>query len=364
VDRYDVSAIDLDVEGAGLADNAAATRRALAIAAVQKSRPADRPLSVWLTLPLARDGLTDQGRGAVSAMLGAGVDLAGVNGMAFDFGSQSGDGIVSTISTSVVDLHDQVGTLYRNAGVSLDDQGAWSRTGATVMIGQTDVADERLTIQDAAGVNDFARTHRLGQLSMWSLNRDSTCQYPLPTVIVVVQTSCSGVDEQGQTFAQVLGDGLRTPVSTDGATSTASPVPSTSIASPAPEVTDNPATSPYPIWDPLTIYVTGMRVVWKQAVYEAAFYSTGIPPGVSVAQGSGDPWRLIGPVLPGDTPAPSPSVPVGTYPQWSGSATYNGGDRVLVGTTAYVARYWTKGDRPGVPMVGGSPWRLLDTSAG
>ncbi len=358
VERYDVDTIDLDVEGAALADSAAGQRRAVAIAQLQRSRPADDPLTVWVTLPLGRDGLTANGRAAVASLLAAGVDLAGVDGMAFDFGSLAPDGMVATITTATTALHDQVRAVFGEAGQVLDDAGAWARTGATVMIGQTDVAAERLTMSDADGVNRFAREHHLGLLSMWSLNRDATCQYPLPTVTVVVQTSCSGVDQGQGSLAQTLGDGLLTPLSgAEPAAAGATPTPTTTTApAPDPRASDDPATSPYPVWDPLTIYVTGMKVVWKHQVYEAAFYSTGMPPDVSGSQSAGAPWRLLGPVMPGDSPAPSPSVPVGTYPQWNGTTAYVGGTRVQVGTTPYVARYWTKGDRPGVPMVGGSPW--------
>ncbi len=59
VERYDLSAIDLDIEGAAVADQAAAARRAEALATLQRERAADgSPLAVWLTLPVAPSGLT------------------------------------------------------------------------------------------------------------------------------------------------------------------------------------------------------------------------------------------------------------------------------------------------------------------
>lgn len=57
VERYDLSAIDLDVEGTAVADQRAASRRAEALATVQRERAADgSPLAVWLTVPVARPG--------------------------------------------------------------------------------------------------------------------------------------------------------------------------------------------------------------------------------------------------------------------------------------------------------------------
>ncbi|MEQ1701924.1 MAG: chitinase, partial [Ilumatobacteraceae bacterium] len=60
--RYDVHAIDLDIEGAALGDTEANTRRGEAIAAVQDDRVGrGEPLDVWLTLPVSRSGLTAEG---------------------------------------------------------------------------------------------------------------------------------------------------------------------------------------------------------------------------------------------------------------------------------------------------------------
>jgi len=71
-----------------------------------------------------------------------------------------------------------------------------------------DVVSEQFTLADAAVVNQFARAHGVGQLSMWSLNRDSTCGPPLPSVLAVVQTGCSGIDQDAQRFANVLATNL------------------------------------------------------------------------------------------------------------------------------------------------------------
>lgn len=352
VERYDLASIDLDVEGAGLADVATTARRATALATLQ----AARPVAVWLTLPSTPVGLTDQGIAQLDALLGAGVDVAGVNAMAFDFGASkdAGTGTVDAITADLGAVQAQVRAAWSRAGSSIDDDQAWEHVGVTVMIGQSDVGSERLTIADAGAVNAFARTVGLGQVSMWSLNRDATCGYPLPDVLEVVQTSCSGIDQKGQSFAATLGDGLA---------GVARPVPSVSAtaATASPTAADDPATSPFPVWDPLTVYVGGTKVVWRHQVYQAGFYSTGIAPDTVASVGAGSPWKLLGPVLPGDRPAPAPSVAVGTYPQWDGATAYVAGERVQVGTVPYAARFWTKGDRPGVPMVGGSPWSLVAT---
>jgi chitinase len=359
VDRYSLNGIDLDLEGATLADTAALARRATAVATVQRERAAQgRALAVWLTLPVATDGLTDQGVAALTATLQGGVAVAGVNGMAMDFGGSKGarQSTADAVIAASTALHAQVRTALGQAGVALTDAESWSRVGITPMIGQSDVASEQLTIADAQAVNAFARSNSVGLVSFWSLNRDSTCAYPLPDVITVVQTSCSGINQDGSTFASVLGAGLAGPSAT-------TPIPATSAtasATSSPAVlTDDPATSPFPIWDSLTEYVAGTKVVWHREVYRAAYYSTGVFPDAAVVSGAGTPWVLVGPVLPGETPAPLPTLPAGTYPQWDGTTAYPMGSHVQVGTVPYVARFWSQGQQPGIPVVGGSPWTLM-----
>jgi len=81
VDRYELTSIDLDIQGASLEDTAAATRRAAAIKNVQDHvRTAGRNLAVWLTLPVSPTGLTASGAPVLARMLSAGVDLAGSTG--------------------------------------------------------------------------------------------------------------------------------------------------------------------------------------------------------------------------------------------------------------------------------------------
>ncbi len=229
------------------------------------------------------------------------------------------------------------------------------------MIGQNDERTERFTIADAAVVNEFVRTNGVGRLSMWSLNRDATCGPPLPSVLVVVQTSCSGVEQGSQSFAGVLGNQTD---SWSGSTSSAVPTPSATPTgpaspSPSPSGSDDPATSPFPIWDPAGTYPAGTQVVWHHQVFMARYWTTNFPPDTPTATAADNPWNLIGPVLPGDTPAPLPTLPAGTYPQWDSATAYAEGARVQMGNVPYVAKWWSQGQVPGEPMPGGSPWLLV-----
>jgi len=367
VDRYTLASIDLDIEGASLADTAAGARRAVAIKAVQDQTLEDgRSLAVWLTLPVSPSGLTAEGIAVVDQMLAAGVELAGVNGMTMDF--NSGVSPSEPYSDVVVDasiaLHAQVKEAYERLETTLDDSQAWEKVGITPMIGQNDIVGEVFTLEDAEVVNEFARVHGVGQVSMWSLNRDSTCQSPLPTVLSVVQTSCSGIDQGSRTFSDVLAKDLPFALSSASKSPSGSPSPSSSPSKSPNAVIDDqiddPAISPFPIWDPLGAYPTGTKIVWRHNVYEARYWTSGDAPGTPVAVAADSPWTLLGPVMPGDTPAPLPTLPAGSYPQWDATETYSSGTRVQLGKVPYEAKWWSEGARPGDAVAGGSPWVLVN----
>ena len=369
VNRYELSIIDLDIEGAALADDAANVRRAEAIKLLQEeSAEAGKDLSVWLTLPVGPQGLTAEGERVVSGMLDAGVEVTGVNGMAMVFGltTSASNPQSDTIVDSANALHAQVTRLFAAAGEQLSVRDAWTRVGITVMIGQNDVETERFTLADAEVVNQFARDNGVGLVSMWSLNRDNTCVAPLPTVTTVVQDNCSGVDQGGVSFAETLA--LDLPLAgqvrqADTPDPSASPSVSPTQAAAAPvapaDLVDDPAKSPYPIWEPLGTYPAGTKIVWRKNVYEARYWTSGFAPDTAVANPYDSPWTLLGPVLPGDKPAPLPTLPAGSYPDWDAEEVYVAGDRVLLDLVPYEAKWWTQGQKPGVAIEGGSPWLLV-----
>lgn len=364
IDRYDVTHVDLDLEGAGLEDEGAALRRAAAIKDLQdEATAADRPLDVWLTLPVGPSGLTEAGLGALRGMVSAGVDVGGVNGMTMDFGvvTTVAEPLASLVTDAATALRGQVAKVFADAGQALTESQSWARVGITPMIGQSDVTSERFTLADAETVNAFARQTGVGLISMWSLNRDDTCVSPLPSVLTVVQTGCSGINQSGESFAETLSAdldlGLEGPL--PGSTGTPSASPTETAASAPGVVVDDPATSPYPIWDPVGTYPSGTKIVWQRQVYQARYWTSGVAPGTAVASEWDSPWTLLGPVLPGDKPAPLPTLPAGTYPDWDADAVYLAGDRVLLDGVPYESKWWTQSQEPGTPVPGGSPWVLV-----
>lgn len=210
VDRYGVQTIDLDIEEQNLPDAAAGERRARAMAVLQAEHAADgAPLDIWLTLPASPTGLTPDGTRLVQQMLDAGVDLAGVNIMTMNYGASrpQGMGMLEASIQSAQVTHSQLNGLYRKAGQNLDTEQVWQRIGLTPMIGQNDVETDVFGLEDARALNAFARAHGVGRVSMWSLNRDRPCD-PGDAPSAAASPLCSGVNQHGTGFAELLGEGF------------------------------------------------------------------------------------------------------------------------------------------------------------
>jgi chitinase len=207
VARYNLSTIDLDVEGPASLSSTVAARRAQAIAAVQRGRlAAGRPLAVWLTLTVSPSGLEPDGVAAIQQMLSAGVKIAGVNAMTFDYGPLAGQTLLSASESALTATAGQLQSLYRSHDIPAGPDGLWPELGATIMEGRTDTAGQVWNISDVRALYGFALAHHLGRLSEWSLARDQPCSGAPPQP----SDSCSGVPQQPLQFAEnLLGRGAR-----------------------------------------------------------------------------------------------------------------------------------------------------------
>jgi len=361
IDRYDLSTIDLDLENEGLSDPEAVERRSAAVAELQRGIRADGgDLAVWLTLPVAPAGLTQEGLDAVTSALDAGVDVAGVNVMTMNFGgSREDDETMGEASIRALEsTHRQLDALYDDAGTPLGALSLWRKIGATPMLGQNDVAEDVFTLDDAAAVNVFAVENGLGRVSLWSANRDKACSANVGDT-TRVSDSCSGVEQElPGAFAAALSADL------DGSPNDSAGAVTESEPESLDEIVDDPATSPYPIWSDSSSYPAGTKIVWHRYVYEAKWWTQGDVPDDPVAAGDDTPWTIIGPVLEGERPVPSPELPAGFYPAWDPSTVYTAGQRVMLDQSAFQARWWNEGESPESSYAdpGNSAWTALDDS--
>jgi len=248
----------------------------------------------------------------------------------------------------------------------LTTEQAWQHIGATPMIGQNDTVAERFQLSDAQELLAFAERNHLRRLSMWSLNRDQSCG-PNYANVEIVSDDCSGVNQTPSAYTKLfsaISTKAVTPDSTGGSSSS-TPSASNPNASVTATSVDNPATSPYPIWNPAQAYPANTKIVWHHNVYEAKWYTQGDVPDLPVAQAADTPWTLIGPVLPGEHPAPTPTLPEGTYPDWNSTTVYVAGNRVLYQGLGYQAKWWTSGNVPGLQVAnpGDTPWALITSAS-
>jgi chitinase len=354
--RYHAAAIDLDLEGATLSDRAANARRAKAIAAVQKQLAGDdKPLAVWVTLPVSAAGLTAEGEAAVRSLLNAGVKLAGVNAMAMDFGTdEAAEDMLGTVEASLTATHAQVQSLWRAAGLESGAAAAWGHVGATVMIGVNDITDERFTTRDARALAAFIDKVGIPRVSVWSLNRDSQCGGAFARTGILSNT-CSGVVQKPLQFTQTFSELRGTKTARRETAAPRVPAEATKVKH------DDPAKSPYPIWRASAAYEAGYKIVWQGQIYQASWWNQGTPPGSAAANSPNGPWQPIGPV-PAGSQAPELMMRVeGSFPHWSPTAVYHQGDRVDFDDLPYQARWYTKGEQPisSLPADPSAPWEPL-----
>ncbi len=352
IDAYQLTTIDLDIEGAALDSFPAELRRAAAIADLERAaQAAHQPLSVWLTLPVEPDGLQDNALSVIASMLRDRVSITGINIMTMDFAQPPAPG--SSMLTSVQDAlratHAQLARLYFRYGIRLRSKQIWQRLGATVMIGQNDIQGENFTTADARGLVGFAAANHLGRISMWSLNRDSQCgsSFPEPGVL---SNKCSGTAQSALEFSQIFGQ-------CQGVSSVTATVGNVQPAAPD----TNPADAPYPQWSPTGDYPLGYKVVEQGEIYEAKWYNSGDDPQAQVQYSWETPWELLGPVLPGDHAPVMPKLPRGSYPAWSVGVLYRAGDTVLYRGLPYEAKWENQGVAPQTDISdpAGSPWQAL-----
>jgi chitinase len=354
IERYNINTIDLDLELEGLTNLEAAERRARVIAELQKAyRDEGRDLAVWLTLPVAPQGLTQDGTNAVTVVLESGLDLAGVNVMTMNYGASNAasDTMSEASKKALQETHRQLTVLYKLAGLNLTSTTIWNKLGATPMIGQNDVTQEIFTIADAVALNAFAREKGIGRMSMWSANRDIPCGANYVDVSVVSDL-CSGVVSPSFAFANVLGMGFAGDLMQNAKMIT------TESTSTGEYIVDDPSTSPYQIWHEAGIYLKGTKVVWRGNVYEAKWWTKNESPDNPVLQAWETPWQLIGPVLPGDKPMTKLDIPPYIFPQWYGGAVYDAGDRVMFEGVPFRAKWWNQGESPAASAANpdSSPW--------
>jgi hypothetical protein len=174
VTKYNVTRLDMDIEGRSLTKADGIDRRNKAIKILQDWATANgRTVQVQYTLPTSRTGLEASGLAVLQNAVANGVRIDVVNPMVFDYYDRAGTDMGDSAISAVQGLHAQLHTLLPAKA----EAALWAMTGATIMNGLDDYPrkTESTSLQDAQQLLAFANgaTTRMSTLSMWAIQRDN-----------------------------------------------------------------------------------------------------------------------------------------------------------------------------------------------
>ena len=174
ITTYEVSRLDMDIEGRSLTKTDGIDRRNKAIKIVQQWATANsRPLTISYTLPTARNGLTSDSLFVLQNAVANGVRIDLVTPMVFDYYDRAGTDMGDSAISAVTGLHAQLTTLLQGQGKT--SVQIWALEGAIIMNGLDDYPrkTESTSVGDAIDLRDFAVRNGMSALSMWAIQRDN-----------------------------------------------------------------------------------------------------------------------------------------------------------------------------------------------
>jgi hypothetical protein len=196
--KYDVSRIDMDIEGRSLTKTDGIDRRNQAIKLVQDwASSQGRPLTISYTLPTSASGLEASGLAVLQNAKSRGVRIDFVEPMVFDYYDRTTTDMGQAAVNALNGLHGQLHTLLP----ALSDAQLWAMEGATIMNGIDDYPrrTEVTQLADAHLLRDFAASHGMSALSMWAIQRDNgNCPG------VGGANDCSGIAQSPWAFSNIL----------------------------------------------------------------------------------------------------------------------------------------------------------------
>jgi predicted secreted Zn-dependent protease len=160
ITKYNLTWIDLDIEGGAIADTASVTRRNQAIRALEAANP---NLRVSYTLPVNPTGLDGNGMNLLSNARANGARVDVVNVMAMDYGTCG-------INMGTAAISAANGT--RNQIASL---GMASSVGVTPMTDVNDTTCEVFSTANSQTLINFAQANSFVRLlAFWAIGRDAS----------------------------------------------------------------------------------------------------------------------------------------------------------------------------------------------
>ena len=172
ITTYDVTRLDMDIEGRSLTRTDGIDRRNKAIKLLQDWAAAQgRTVQVVYTLPTSASGLEASGLAVLQNAVANGVRVDIVNIMTFDYYDRVTTDMGAAAISAAQGLFAQLHGLYP----AKTPAELWAMQGSTIMPGLDDYPrrTEVTTLADAQRLLDFARANGISLLSMWAIQRDN-----------------------------------------------------------------------------------------------------------------------------------------------------------------------------------------------
>jgi len=201
VTTYNVTRLDMDIEGRSLTKTDGIDRRNKAIKKLQDwaaSPAVNRTLTISYTLPTNRNGLPASSLVVLQNAVTNGVRIDYVTPMVFDYYDRANQDMGQSAISAVTGLHGQLTTLFNGSKTSAE---IWAIEGAIIMNGLDDYPrrTESTSVQDAIELRDFAQGNGMSVLSMWAIQRDhGGCDG------VTGANNCSGIPQSDWEFSTNL----------------------------------------------------------------------------------------------------------------------------------------------------------------
>lgn len=172
VDGFNLTRLDLDIEGGSLAPYVNHTNNAKAIKKLQDLTNVE----IVLTLPVMPEGLIFSGLETLRTYVNEGVNIKAVNIMGMCYGSSYYDrydtGTIDAIDNTMLQIKD----IYKDNNINLTEKEAYNKVAITTSIGDEGYGHPIFTTQMTKLVVDHAIEKEINFISYWSLNRDSMTQ--------------------------------------------------------------------------------------------------------------------------------------------------------------------------------------------
>ena len=198
ITTYNVTRLDMDVEGRSLTRTDGIDRRNKALKLVEDWATAQRrPFQVSYTLPTSASGLEPTGVAILKNAIANQTRVDVVNIMTFDYYDKVTTDMGAAAISAAQGLHGQLASLYP----SKTSAQLWAMEGNTILPGIDDYPKktEVTYLADAQRLLSFAQANGINTLSMWAIQRDNGgCPG------VTDSNSCSGIVQNTWDFSHLL----------------------------------------------------------------------------------------------------------------------------------------------------------------